>query len=98
MSVQLGGGEREGRVLSPLVASRHYGLSHGIGRSGDLTAQQPKAIGSSLLQLLTTALTQHALQLAGLTSAADCLLMPVATGMTITLALLALQRERGGAQ
>ena len=92
--MQLGGGEREGRVLSSLVSSRHYGFSHGIGRSGDLTAQQPKAIGSSLLQRLTTALTQHALQLAGLTSATDCLLMPVATGMTVTVALMALQRER----
>ena len=96
-AVQLGGGEREGRVLSPLVSSRHFGLSHGIGRSGDLTAQQPKAIGSSLLQLLTTALTQHALQLAGLPSATHCLLTPVATGMTLTLALLALRAEREAA-
>ena len=92
--VSLGGGEREGRVLSRLVSSRHFGLAHGIGRSGDLTAQQPKAIGSSLLQLLSTALTRHALQLAGLPSATHCLLTPVATGMTLTLALLALQSER----
>ena len=81
-------------MLSSLVSSRHYGFSHGIGRSGDLTAQQPKAIGSSLLQLLATSLTQHALQLAGLRSAAHTLLMPVATGMTLTLAMMALQRER----
>ena len=94
VSVLLGGGEREGRVLSPLVASRHFGFSHGVGRSGDLTAQQPKAIGSSLCQLLTSALAQHALQLAGLTSASDCLLMPVATGMTLSLALLSMLRER----
>lgn len=27
-----GVGEREGRVISDLVAQRHFGLSHGIGR------------------------------------------------------------------
>ena len=29
-----GVGEREGRVICPLVASRHFGLAHGVGRSG----------------------------------------------------------------
>ena len=43
-----GVGEREGRVYSSLVARRHYGLGHGIGRSGDLTEVQPKAAGSSI--------------------------------------------------
>ena len=38
----VGVGEREGRVASNLVAQRHYRLSHGIGRSGDLAAEQPK--------------------------------------------------------
>lgn len=39
----VGVGEREARVASRLVAQRHYGLAHGIGRSGDITAEQPKA-------------------------------------------------------
>ena len=39
----VGAGEREGRVFSALVARRHFGLSHGIGRSGDVGAMQPKA-------------------------------------------------------
>lgn len=39
----IGAGEREGRVASALVARRHFGLSHGIGRSGDISAEQPKA-------------------------------------------------------
>lgn len=39
----VGVGEREARVGCPLVARRHYRLAHGIGRSGDLTAEQPKA-------------------------------------------------------
>ena len=46
-------GEREGRVYSDIVARRHYHFSHGIGRSGDLTEVQPKAVGSSVLNKLT---------------------------------------------
>ena len=38
----IGVGEREARVASGLVAHRHYGLAHGIGRSGDIAAEQPK--------------------------------------------------------
>ena len=34
----VGAGEREGRVWSPLVRARHWGLAHGIGRSGDVAA------------------------------------------------------------
>lgn len=37
-----GVGEREGRVYSSLVANRHFGFAHGIGRSGDITEPQPK--------------------------------------------------------
>lgn len=38
----VGVGEREARVASRLVAKRHFGLAHGIGRSGDIAAEQPK--------------------------------------------------------
>ena len=37
----VGVGEREARVHSPLVRRRHYGLAHGIGRSGDVAAEPP---------------------------------------------------------
>lgn len=37
-----GVGEREARVACPLVAQRHYRLAHGIGRSGEIAAPQPK--------------------------------------------------------
>jgi hypothetical protein len=40
-----GVGEREGRLLCPLVARRHFRLSHGLGRSGDLAEVQPKVGG-----------------------------------------------------
>lgn len=38
----IGVGEREARVASSLVARRHYRLAHGMGRSGDVAAEQPK--------------------------------------------------------
>lgn len=38
----VGVGEREARVASPIVYRRHFGLAHGIGRSGDVAAEQPK--------------------------------------------------------
>ncbi len=41
-----GVGEREGRVWSRIVQRRHFGFSHGIGRSGDLCEPQPKAAGN----------------------------------------------------
>lgn len=41
----VGVGEREGRVACPMVARRHFRLAHGIGRSGDVAAEQPKVGG-----------------------------------------------------
>ena len=41
----VGMGEREGRVYSSIVSRRHFGLMHGVGRSGDLMNEQPKAAG-----------------------------------------------------
>lgn len=45
---KVGAGEREGRVFSEIVKRRHFYMSHGIGRSGDIAASQPKATGSSI--------------------------------------------------
>ncbi|XP_069487968.1 O-phosphoseryl-tRNA(Sec) selenium transferase isoform X2 [Ambystoma mexicanum] len=69
-----GVGEREGRVASGLVARRHYRLIHGIGRSGDIAAIQPKA--------------------AGVRSVTSCFVVPLATGMSLTLCFLTLRHER----
>jgi O-phospho-L-seryl-tRNASec:L-selenocysteinyl-tRNA synthase len=90
----IGVGEREGRVYSSLVAQRHYQLSHGIGRSGDIAEVQPKAAGSSILYKLTNSLAQHAIELSGFTSLQKSLVVPMATGMTITLSLLTLKQSR----
>ena len=38
----VGVGEREARVACPLVARRNYRMAHGVGRSGDIAAVQPK--------------------------------------------------------
>ena len=60
-----GVGEREGRIYSSLVAQRHYGFAHGIGRSGDLVEVQPKAAGSSIVNKLTNSLILDVLKLSG---------------------------------
>lgn len=78
-----GVGEREGRVACPMVARRHWGLAHGIGRSGDIGADQPKAAGSSLLSRLTNLLTADALRRSGLHDLGDVSVLPVATGMAL---------------
>lgn len=94
----VGAGEREGRVACPLVARRNYRLAHGIGRSGDVAAEQPKAAGSSLLVKITNLLAADALVSAGLLDLGPVSVLPTATGMTLTLTLLALRPTRPQAQ
>ncbi|XP_060633853.2 O-phosphoseryl-tRNA(Sec) selenium transferase isoform X1 [Anolis sagrei] len=89
-----GVGEREGRVASGLVARRHYRLIHGIGRSGDISAVQPKAAGSSLLNKLTNSLVLDIIKLAGVKTANSCFVVPMATGMSLTLCFLTLRHKR----
>jgi len=73
----VGVGEREARVACPLVSRRHYRLAHGVGRSGDVGAQQPKAAGSSLLAKLAAVAAGDALRVAGLVEMG----VPVVGGM-----------------
>ncbi|XP_015232773.1 PREDICTED: O-phosphoseryl-tRNA(Sec) selenium transferase isoform X1 [Cyprinodon variegatus] len=89
-----GVGEREGRVASRLVANRHYRLIHGIGRSGDIAAVQPKAAGSSLLNKLTNSVVLDILKISGVRSVASCFVVPMATGMSLTLCFLTLRHRR----
>jgi O-phospho-L-seryl-tRNASec:L-selenocysteinyl-tRNA synthase len=92
-----GVGEREGRVYSSLVAQRHFGLSHGMGRSGDITEPQPKAAGSSVLVKLTLLMALDAIRRgAGLDArgpAAHGVLLPLCTGMSMSLVLSSLRQE-----
>jgi len=94
----VGVGEREGRVYSNLVSQRHWGISHGIGRSGDVTEPQPKAVGSSILAQLTKWLVLDAMRRGcGLKGdkAGDPvkfgLVLPLCTGMTMSLVLSSLR-------
>uniref|UniRef100_A0A2K6GTI3 O-phosphoseryl-tRNA(Sec) selenium transferase n=2 Tax=Propithecus coquereli TaxID=379532 RepID=A0A2K6GTI3_PROCO len=89
-----GVGEREGRVASSLVARRHYRFIHGIGRSGDIAAVQPKAAGSSLLNKITNSLVLDIIKLAGVHTVANCFVVPMATGMSLTLCFLTLRHKR----
>ncbi|CAH0476422.1 unnamed protein product [Peronospora belbahrii] len=75
----VGAGEREARVFSSLVARRHFGLAHGVGRSEDLAAVQPKAAGLSLMVQLANALAKDVLRLAGMRAVQAALVLPVAT-------------------
>lgn len=86
-----GVGEREGRIFSSLVTSRHFGFAHGIGRSGDIAEVQPKAAGSSVLYKLTNKLVAHALRVAGIRTELHCIVLPLATGMTIATTLLSMK-------
>jgi O-phospho-L-seryl-tRNASec:L-selenocysteinyl-tRNA synthase len=92
-SQRAGVGEREGRIFSPIVQKRNFYMSHGIGRSGDLFSVQPKAAGSSLILKLTNALAKHALKLSNLPKL-HCVVVPLATGMSLTLAMLTLKTTR----
>jgi O-phospho-L-seryl-tRNASec:L-selenocysteinyl-tRNA synthase len=92
-SNSLGGGEREARVYSNLVKEMHYSFGHGIGRSGDIGAVQPKAAGSSLIYKLTNLLSLQAIKQFGLSRISTCLALPLATGMTMTLALLSVRKS-----
>ncbi|CAD7937583.1 unnamed protein product [Amoebophrya sp. A25] len=88
----VGVGEREGRVYSRLVQARHFGLTHGVGRSGDLVAQQPKAVGSSLVNGLCRYLALDAVRLSGFRNCKDAMVVPLATGMSLLMCFLALQQ------
>ncbi|VDP38665.1 unnamed protein product [Schistosoma curassoni] len=90
----VGVGEREGRVFVNFIRRRHYGFTHGIGRSGDIAAIQPKASGSSLICRLTNQLLLDWLRKSGSPSTSACFLVPMATGMSLTLCLLAMKRRR----
>eukprot|EP00873_Tetraselmis_striata_P018425 jgi/Tetstr1/438689/TSEL_027239.t1 len=90
----VGVGEREARVACPAVARRHFRLAHGIGRSGDVAAEQPKAAGSSLLAKLTNLLVADAMRIAGMGDIGAVSVVPLATGMALTLTIMALRAKR----
>lgn len=64
------------------------------GRSGDISEVQPKAAGSSMIYKLTNKLVSSMFKLAGLKSMKECLVVPLATGMTCALTLKAMKSTK----
>ena len=63
-------------------------------RSGEVTELQPKAVGSSLLVQLTHSLLKNFLHSIGMNFIKSLIILPFATGMSITLSLLTLAAEK----
>ena len=80
-------GDREGRVASSLVSKMATGFHHGIGSSENLVKPQPKAAGASLLYYFANKLATDAIKRFGAPNVRKALVVPLATGMTIGLAL-----------
>jgi O-phospho-L-seryl-tRNASec:L-selenocysteinyl-tRNA synthase len=91
-------GEREGRVASLAVSKLAGGFHHGIGRSGDLTKAQPKAAGGSLMYFFANKLATDALKRFGAPNVKEAMVFPVATGMTLALALCTARNQTGGSE
>lgn len=87
----VGVGDREGRVYSTILSSK-CNFAHGMGRSGHVTAVQPKAPGSSVIVQLVNRMVKDLLKIQGLESD-DVIVLPVATGMALATAIRALKRE-----
>ncbi len=86
-------GEREGRAASPLVAELAAGFCHGVGRSGDVVAPQPKAPGGSAMYALANTLASDAIRRFGAPNLRHAAVLPLSTGMSIALALAALKKD-----
>lgn len=86
-------GEREARVASALVSRLAAGFCHGVGRSGDVTAPQPKAPGGTVMYRLANALAKSFLKEFGIPTVKAAVVLPVGTGMSLALCLLAIRAE-----
>ena len=78
-------GEREARVASKLIYNLAGGFCHGVGRSGNILAFQPKAVGSSQTHLLANNLALDMLQRCGANNLKSACVLPVATGLALGL-------------
>lgn len=85
-------------------------MSHGIGRSGNLTEVQPKALGSSMLGSLANDFAHQTLKLLGIstcnynvyfvgfTSCKAAIVVPLCTGMSLSLCMTTFRRQRPSAR
>ena len=86
-------GEREARIASYLHMKTSAGFCHGVGRSGFLTAPQPKAPGGSIMYELSNYLALSFLKKFGLPNIKKAIVVPLCTGMSLALCLSALKPD-----
>ena len=86
-------GEREARIASNLHLKTSAGFCHGIGRSGFLTAPQPKAPGGSIMYEIANYLARDFLKKFGLPNINEAIVLPICTGMSLALTLAALKPD-----
>ena len=84
-------GEREARIASKLHLNISGGFCHGVGRSGYLTAPQPKAPGGSIMYEISNYLARNFLKNFGLPNIKEAIVVPLSTGMSLALCLGALR-------
>jgi len=84
-------GEREARIASKLHLKISAGFCHGVGRSGFLTAPQPKAPGGSIMYEISNYLARNIMKNFGLPNIKEAIIVPMCTGMSLSLALGALK-------
>jgi O-phospho-L-seryl-tRNASec:L-selenocysteinyl-tRNA synthase len=88
-------GEREARIVSKLHLKTSAGFCHGVGRSGFLTAPQPKAPGGSIMYEIANYLARDTLRNFGLPNISEAIIVPLCTGMSLSLTLGALKPNEG---
>jgi O-phospho-L-seryl-tRNASec:L-selenocysteinyl-tRNA synthase len=88
-------GEREARIASPLVGELAAGFNHGVGRSGHLSAPQPKAPGASIMQEIANQVSLDAMRRLGLSNTHSAIVLPLSTGMSLGLTLAAFRKKYG---
>jgi O-phospho-L-seryl-tRNASec:L-selenocysteinyl-tRNA synthase len=86
-------GEREARIASKLHLKISGGFCHGVGRSGFLTAPQPKAPGGSIMYEISNYLATNFMKTFGLPNISKSIVVPLSTGMSLTLCLGALKPD-----
>jgi len=86
-------GEREARIASKLHLQTSAGFCHGVGRSGFLTAPQPKAPGGSIMYEISNYLARDILRCYGLPNIKEAIVVPLCTGMSLSLTLGALRPD-----
>jgi O-phospho-L-seryl-tRNASec:L-selenocysteinyl-tRNA synthase len=86
-------GEREARIASKLQLKTSGGFCHGVGRSGFLTAPQPKAPGGSIMYEISNFLARNFLKNFGLPNIKKAIVVPLCTGMSLALCLGALKPD-----